>query len=1200
MQPAKPVFRDCLFDGNAVTDNNGQGGAIFQQSQNANLIVERCRFLNNSAGNAGGAIYSSYGGGQTLPTAWTIIKNSLIAGNTASVYGAALAIEGQDSYVLMEHCTITDNTSTWESVKMTNVFIYNSIIWNNSLDGEGLAIAGLSGDTEMQNSLIENGPLLPNFDATTGLTMDPVFSDTASGDYTLSLASFALGAGATQYYNPQSQSVVTIGGTDLAGNARIQPTGSNPDLGAYEAQWAETPYPDAPSNLTAEPLHHGVQLNWNFPNADDVARYFIYQSADSVSWTPVDTVTGRLVTRTTLSGLTNGTIYYYYVSAQDTADYESQPSNGVSVVPKYQGPVWYVDDDGPIFGGEGSPESPFDNIGDAIEISADGDTVLILPGTYDSFNDRNLNLQDVPIGAPPLPYVRNLVIIGSEGPDSTLIDLGNSGSFLAIDHGETATELVGLTIQNGINTALQVGSNQTLIHTEVTVRNCRFINNSGNDGGAINLDTGSNLWIYDCVFDGNTATNRGGAIHSWGADFFVQNSIFYLNESPAGGALYLDNNAQTSNSCEIVQSLFLENNGSYNDGFGVAIVAAPIYIYNTIFFGNLSGEGTDHEMWHGAGTPVVVDHCILQSETQVFGNGENWIFDPLIADPDNGDFSLSEYSPAIGRGRSTYPNLFLNMDVSVPVTDFYGNSRPQPEGSLPDLGPIEHERGVQRYFVYSVATDGNDITNDGLSAPFQTIQRALNEVNEFDTVEVAAGTYAGVGNTQLDFGGVKSVLRSAEGPAATVIDCEDNSFGLEFSSGESPEVLVQGFTIKRGATPEGGSAIRILNSSPTLRDLVLVNNTTGGTGSAVAVDSGDPRFINCILFQNTGNGGAVHSLNGNPVFEHCTILNNSGSDGSGAFVVDGGSLTVLNSILWGNTLTGEEITDIPGTSAIDVSHSIVMGDYPGTAVFNGRPALVSPPTGDFSPEDYSPVIGMADTSDFIPEDIFGNARTVSDSTAPDVGAVESSLARPDTSGYTPLTFWVDINGSDTGSGLSPADAFGTLQRAVNFALWNDTVKVLPGHFTQDFTTSRKDIAIIGAGPVPMARISGTGYLQGGSPALANLAFRGTNVALEMVNTAPDLSFLEFSNNNGSPGLFILQNSAPRFDHVTIADNTGNLYEASDSSMIFVTNSIIFNTGGGTDADGTTTYDITWSLTGSSGTGNVDLDPEFRSNSYRLL
>ena len=54
-----------------------------------------------------------------------------------------------------------------------------------------------------------------------------------------------------------------------------------------------------------------------------------------------------------------------------------------------------------------------------------------------------------------------------------------------------------------------------------------------------------------------------------------------------------------------------------------------------------------------------IDHCILQSNSNpVFDYGENYVSDPLINDPENGDFSLKEFSHAIGLGTDEYYNPF--------------------------------------------------------------------------------------------------------------------------------------------------------------------------------------------------------------------------------------------------------------------------------------------------------------------------------------------------------------------------------------------------------------------------------------------------------------------------------------------------------------------------------------------------------------
>jgi hypothetical protein len=111
------------------------------------------------------------------------------------------------------------------------------------------------------------------------------------------------------------------------GIAMNVPAGAAPDT---------TP-PEAPQSLVVTGGNQQAQLRWGDDVATDLARYTLYRTTDppsssSRSWTPVATINLGQPTFTDVS-LSNGTTYFYRVTATDRAGNESAASTEVSVTP---------------------------------------------------------------------------------------------------------------------------------------------------------------------------------------------------------------------------------------------------------------------------------------------------------------------------------------------------------------------------------------------------------------------------------------------------------------------------------------------------------------------------------------------------------------------------------------------------------------------------------------------------------------------------------------------------------------------------------------------------------------------------------------------------------------------------------------------------------------------------------------------------
>jgi len=92
--------------------------------------------------------------------------------------------------------------------------------------------------------------------------------------------------------------------------------------------------PAAPQNLLATAGDRQVTLTWNANNEADFLRYRIYAGTTANPTTKLDSVNGISNTTKRISGLTNGTTYYFRITAVDTTQQESLFSNEVSIIPR--------------------------------------------------------------------------------------------------------------------------------------------------------------------------------------------------------------------------------------------------------------------------------------------------------------------------------------------------------------------------------------------------------------------------------------------------------------------------------------------------------------------------------------------------------------------------------------------------------------------------------------------------------------------------------------------------------------------------------------------------------------------------------------------------------------------------------------------------------------------------------------------------
>lgn len=218
----------------------------------------------------------------------------------------------------------------------------------------------------------------------------------------------------------------------------------------------------------------------------------------------------------------------------------------------------------------------------------------------------------------------------------------------------------------------------------VEIHRCRFENAySGNVGGAAWVGSHSSARFVDCVFHENRATYHGGATYasSSGAASFEE-CVFIGNVAHIGGAVY---GAGTFVNCTLANNTadwfpgggaffgrgsFVHCTISGNSGTaqgGAIAQQGQVQLVNCIHWGNL---------------PPAVPSGVVASWSDIEGGWPgigNIAFDPLFANPQEGDFHIQTASPCRNAG--------IGAVVGLPRWDFEGHPRSWDSG--PDMGADE-------------------------------------------------------------------------------------------------------------------------------------------------------------------------------------------------------------------------------------------------------------------------------------------------------------------------------------------------------------------------------------------------------------------------------------------------------------------------------------------------------------------------------
>jgi hypothetical protein len=863
------------------------GGGVYLNASSprfANLIISGnganyaagMYAINSSSPNISNTLFKlnlayTNGGGFALTLSSSTINNSVFTGNK-TILGTGGGIYNERCNTTVTNSTFVGNSSASKSAGIINwnttetLTISNCIFWGNTYNGGGSS-SGIDIHAVTTSPIVSNC-MTQFYTAGTNLIIgqNPVFKDSANGDFQITPCSPAVNTGNNALWNATGLS------GDYEGNTR--PFGGTVDIGAYECQ--TSPF------LTALAIY----VKWNAGGNNDGTSW---ANAFNNLQDALDNQCG---------GLDIWVAAGTYLPTSDHSDNNAPQSNPLK--------TFHLKKDMKIYGGFLGGET----------LLSERDWKLhetILSGDFNdddvvSGNGSTLSIASITDNAYHVLITADLS--NNAVLDGFTIKGGNFGN------GQ------GTIFYASKSYVVEEGAGMYNYQSSPTIKNVVFTGNSAKKGGGMKNEFSSPKISY-ASFTKNLVSELGGGMYNISSSPLVINTTFFANSAKFGGGMF-----NYASSPVITNVTFSGNAASYSAGGGGMynqLGSAPV-ITNSIFWNNTQGGnnntyGADINV--NSSTPSITYSLTQESSYYSSGTGIINNQNPQFLDAPNGDLRLKGCSPAINTGDNA---AWATRGLS---TDLEGNARPFGT-SVVDMGAYEFQGNnpfTNAIYVKHNASGDND--GSSWANAYKDFQVGIDNQCGSLPIWVAAGTYYPTAGTDRTisfaipdgvklyggFAGTETLLAQRDWTTHETIlsgdigiqnDNTDNSNHVVYTKNVSSETLMDGFIVSDGQiNGYGGGWLNDgfgsgNSSNPTLSNCTFLGNSAGYGGAMYnnGSSNGDssPTLNNCTFLGNTAayEGGAMYNSGGawsddgsstgdsSPTLNNCTFSDNSAGSEGGA------------------------------------------------------------------------------------------------------------------------------------------------------------------------------------------------------------------------------------------------------------------------------------------------------------------------------
>jgi len=657
---SSPRIVNVEVSGNSThgSGSNSGGGGVYcyynSSPEMVNVLIN-----NNSSADFGGGILSSLASSPNL-------ANVTICNNLANSSGGGMYI-GEGNPIL-KNVTICNNSSNWGGAGIddwsSGSSLTNVIVSGN--DGEYGILMHSGEPTISYSNFYNNGTVNiinsewigvnittnangDSCDVYYNIQKDPEFVDIDNNVYHLQNWSGLIGAGTT----------TNAPTTDIEGNPRPNPSGTNPDIGAYENPYGVPQYMPVVLNVPAD--YSTIQAALTAANATDTVLVQPGTYTENIIWPETNGI--KLISagdssNTIIDG--GGVSSVIYMNPQ-TATIDTTTliqgfkiTNGGNVS---NGGGLFINNCGPMISNVLIQLNQSSESGGGIYIK-----LVNVNGTINHtgiIKDSHIITNTSVLGGGLRQQGGTLIVNNVKFNDNVASSLGG-GLFVA--YSSPVTEIYSSSFTGN---SASSGGGMSIISSNsfITCNNTKFIDNNGSSkGGGIHLEDPVVMNFNGLEIIGNTG-GEGGGIHLNGVQGSFKNTIVAKNSANMGGGLYIRNmgNGIDAENLKIVENLATDKGG------GAYLFYCKINFDTTSIVNNTANTGG--AIFVPEGTESVI------TNTTIYGNSSQGI-NGLHLDPTNVSnsqpFSITVQSSNINNGNYGVKND--SQDMVTATNNYWGHS----------------------------------------------------------------------------------------------------------------------------------------------------------------------------------------------------------------------------------------------------------------------------------------------------------------------------------------------------------------------------------------------------------------------------------------------------------------------------------------------------------------------------------------------